>query len=50
VKFGGVAATTFTVNSDAKITATVPSGAITGKIQVITPGGAANSATNFTVN
>jgi hypothetical protein len=50
VKFGGVAATTFTVNSDVKITATVPAGAVTGKISVTTPGGAGNSATNFTVN
>jgi uncharacterized repeat protein (TIGR03803 family) len=50
VKFGGVAATVFTVNSDIKITATVPAGAITGKISVTTPGGAGNSATSFTVN
>jgi uncharacterized repeat protein (TIGR03803 family) len=50
VKFGGVAATVFTVNLNTKLTATVPSGAVTGKIQVVTPGGTANSATNFTVN
>jgi uncharacterized repeat protein (TIGR03803 family) len=50
VKFGGIAATVFTVNSDVKITATVPAGAITGKIQVVTPGGTGNSTTNFTVN
>jgi len=50
VKFGGVAATAFTVSSDTKITATVPSGAVTGKISVVTPGGAGNSATSFTVN
>jgi hypothetical protein len=49
VTFGGVKATTFTVNSDSKITATVPSGAVTGKIQVATPGGTAISGTNFTV-
>ncbi len=50
VKFGGIAATAFTVNSDTKITATVPTGAITGKISVTTPGGLGNSATSFTVN
>jgi uncharacterized repeat protein (TIGR03803 family) len=50
VKFGGVAATVFTVNSDTQITATVPTGAVTGKISVTTPGGTANSATSFTVN
>jgi uncharacterized repeat protein (TIGR03803 family) len=49
VAFGGVKATTFTVNSDTQITATVPTGALTGKIQVITPGGTATSATSFTV-
>ncbi len=49
VGFGGVAATTFTVDSDAQITATVPTGAQTGKITVTTPGGTATSATTFTV-
>ena len=49
VKFGTVAATAFTVNSNIKITVTVPSGAVTGKISVTTPGGTATSATNFTV-
>ncbi len=49
VAFGGVKAATFTVNSDTQITATVPTGAVTGKIQVTTPGGVATSATNFTV-
>ena len=49
VKFGGVAATVFTVNSDTKVTATVPTGAVTGKISITTPGGTANSSAVFTV-
>jgi hypothetical protein len=40
----------FTVNSYTQITATVPAGAVTGKIQVTTPGGTTVSATVFTVN
>ena len=48
VKFGSKSAS-FTVNSDTQITATVPAGAKTGKITVITPGGKATSATSFTV-
>jgi streptogramin lyase len=48
VTFNGVTAT-FTVNSDAKITATVPIGASTGPIAVTAPGGTATSATNFVV-
>jgi large repetitive protein len=48
VRFHGVAAT-FTVNSDAKITTTVPSGATTGKITVTNPAGTATSGTNFIV-
>src|SRR5439155_24542570 len=39
VTFGGVKATSFTVNSDTKVTATVPTGAVTGKIAITTPGG-----------
>lgn len=50
VTFGGVKATVFTVNSYTQITATVPVGAVTGKIQVTTPGGTATSSTAFTVN
>ena len=49
VTFGGVKATVFTVVSDIEITANVPSGAKTGKIQVTTPTGTATSATDFTV-
>jgi hypothetical protein len=49
VKFNGISATSFTVNSDTKITATVPSGASTGSIAVTAPGGTATSATSFTV-
>jgi hypothetical protein len=38
------------VNSDTEITATVPTGATTGKITVATPGGSASNATSFTVD
>jgi uncharacterized repeat protein (TIGR03803 family) len=50
VTFGGVAATTFAVDSSTQITATVPTGAVTGKISVTTPGGTIASAASFTVN
>lgn len=49
VTFGGVKATTFAVLSDTDVTATVPAGAVTGKITVTTTGGTAASATDFTV-
>jgi uncharacterized repeat protein (TIGR03803 family) len=49
VVFGRVKATSFKVDSYTEITATVPSGAKTGKITVITPGGTATSAGTFTV-
>jgi uncharacterized repeat protein (TIGR03803 family) len=49
VRFGGVPATTFTVNSNTEVTATVPTGAVTGKISIVTPGGTATSASVFTV-
>ena len=49
VTFGGVT-TAFTVNSDTEITAAVPTGAVTGRIDVTTPGGTAASATAFRVN
>jgi hypothetical protein len=38
------------VDSYAQITATVPTGAKTGKIGVTTPGGTVTSAATFTVN
>lgn len=49
VTFGGVKATSYTVNSGTGITATVPTGAVTGKIAVKTAGGSAASHTVFTV-
>jgi hypothetical protein len=49
VTFGGVKATTFTVNSDVQVTATVPTGAVTGKIAITTPGAIAKSGATFTV-
>ena len=49
VTFNGKSAS-FTVNSDTQVTATVPTGATTGKIVITTPGGSAASASGFTVN
>jgi uncharacterized repeat protein (TIGR03803 family) len=49
VTFGGVAATTFTVNSDTQVTADVPTGAKTGKIGIRTKGGKVMSSGTFTV-
>ena len=49
VTFGGVKATSFMSNSDIQVTATVPTGAKTGKIGITTPGGIATSAATFTV-
>jgi hypothetical protein len=40
---------TFTVDSDTKITATVPAGAMNGAINIVTPGGSVGSPTSFTV-
>lgn len=40
---------TFTVDSDTQITATVPAGALTGAINVVTPSGPVGSTTTFTV-
>jgi uncharacterized repeat protein (TIGR03803 family) len=50
VTFGGVVATVFTVDSSTQITATVPTGAVTGPIAVTTPGGTTVSPATFTVN
>ena len=49
VKFNGIAAVTITDNTDTSLKATVPTGASTGKITLITPGGTTTSATNFIV-
>ena len=49
VGFGGVHATSFTVDSDTQVTATVPTGAKTGRIAVTTAGGKAWSRGVFTV-
>lgn len=49
VAFHGTPATSFTVDSDTQITATVPAGPTTGAISVTTAAGTAASATDFTV-
>ena len=49
VKFNGTAATSFTVNSDTQITATVSTGATSGTISVTTANGTGTSSTSFTV-
>jgi hypothetical protein len=49
VAFNGTGAT-FTVLSDSSISATVPSGATTGLISVITAGGSTSSSSSFTVS
>ena len=49
VTFGGVKASSFTVNSATQVTATAPMGAKTGKIATTTPGGTATSKDIFTV-
>ncbi|MCA1674928.1 MAG: hypothetical protein LC799_22980, partial [Actinobacteria bacterium] len=48
VRFNGVSAT-FTVNSATRITATVPTGATTGKVTVTNSAGTGTSTANFTV-
>jgi len=49
ITFGGTPVTTYTVNSDAKLTTKVPAGAKTGKIAITTPGGSVKSKTAFKV-
>ena len=49
VTFGGVKATAFSIDSDSQVTATVPTGAKTGKIGITTKGGKATSKSSFTV-
>lgn len=49
VTIGGAAAT-FSVASATSVTAVVPSGAVTGKISIVTPQGTAISAGNFTLS
>jgi hypothetical protein len=49
VTFNGTAATTFTVNSDTQITATVPAAATTGPIAVMDSEGTATSTASFVV-
>jgi uncharacterized repeat protein (TIGR03803 family) len=49
VSFGGVTAVHVKIDSGREVTAVVPSGAKTGKIDITTPGGLASSATGFTV-
>jgi uncharacterized repeat protein (TIGR03803 family) len=49
VTFGGVLASQFTVDSYTQVTATVPTGALSGHIAITTPGGVAVSSGTFTV-
>jgi uncharacterized protein (TIGR03437 family) len=48
VTFNGIAAA-FTVLASYEITATVPAGAITGTVQVVTPSGTLSSNTAYQV-
>ncbi len=50
VGFGDNVPAQFTVNSDTEVTATVPAGAKTGPIGVVTKGGTGISSATFTVN
>ena len=50
VGFGDNMPAQFTVNSDTEVTATVPAGAKTGQIGVVTKGGTGFSLATFTVN
>jgi|GEM_PF-5168942 len=48
VKFNGIDATSFTPDSDTKITCVAPTGVTTGAITVTSPAGTGTSSTNFT--
>ncbi len=49
VRFGGVAAASFVVNSATSISAVVAAGGVNGVVTVTTPSGTATSATSFSV-
>ncbi|MBC7881437.1 MAG: hypothetical protein H7Y37_08885 [Anaerolineae bacterium] len=49
VAFNGTPSTSYFLNSDSQITTTVPDGATSGLISVVTSRGTANSSTNFTI-
>ena len=49
VKFNGTSAVTFNVVSSTQMTATVPTGATTGKIAITTPNGTGVSNANFSI-
>jgi hypothetical protein len=49
VRFNGVAATQFTIDSNTQIRATVPTGATSGPIAVVSGAGTGTSAASFTV-
>ena len=49
VQFNGTAASTFTVKNADTLTAVVPSGATSGLIKVVTPGGTGVSVNSFTI-
>ena len=49
VTFNGTPATSFAVVSDSEITAVIPTGATTGPLQVVTPGGTLSTTAKFQV-
>jgi hypothetical protein len=49
VTVGGIAVTSFVINSDQQITATLASNTVTGKITVTSPGGTGQSTTEFLI-
>ncbi len=49
VRFNQTAASAVTINSSTQITATVPTGATSGRISVVTAAGTGTSATNFVI-